>query len=310
MSNPTVATPIIDKNGKATTVHKKADGKTAGSRVKSVAAPVLTVPKSSGYKAPNAAPLHKMVDYDGDVMSWGQVLEEIQPIGIRRILIDNTPIWAAVHPENPNLSTNIPISVAKASGLKDITDPITQAADDHSLALIKLDKLEADIPPFLRGSGITNEWHDRVQEQQREVKELEKKRDDLKRSKEYEAIADMTPEQRKNNVYANNAGKYQTEAFVDYALDNDDIELAKSVGNFHNRVYLGSEHREKLITHEDEGVRGAFISGNSSLSSLSVFRVAESDPSPFVRSVAQSNLDQRGIKAWRDERGDIRVDEN
>jgi len=51
MSNPTVATPVVDKNGKNTTVHKKTGTKVTNDRTKNLGAPVAAAPKTDAEKA-------------------------------------------------------------------------------------------------------------------------------------------------------------------------------------------------------------------------------------------------------------------
>lgn len=289
-------TKITDINGKQTTVHKKPAKQANTGRIRNVASPKLTIPEKAPYVAPNDPALYRQVRLDGEVMTWGKVLEEIQPVGVTRMLIDNVPTWGAVHPENPNISTNIPVAVAKASGLPDVTKPITRAQDDVVLAKIKLEKLYDKAGTLSNSERIEGKIRADLAAQNQVVYDAIVKVDNLKRDQERAIINDLSPEARENLIYAHRPSHYQTEALVDYGIDKNDIELLKKVANHHNRDALGEDHADKLLFHENPSVQVAFIDNNDRISIDELRSISDFNLSPFVVSAADSELSRRSRK--------------
>ena len=297
-----IPTHIVDKNGRHTTVHKNSEV-AAQTRIKKVPAPVYSAPVSDGYKAPNVPAMHKLVEYDDEIMTWGQVLEEINPIGVRRSLIDGerSAMWSAVHPDNPNISTMIPAAVAKASGLKDVTTPMTAAEDDWSLALMKFEKLQEE-----QWSAHHSEESTAKLEKQREVLSAATEvRDNLKLAQKREIISELTADQQEGLVYSTQTtgryavDAYMADAFLGKSIDEGDTELTKKIASAPMRKLFSEGMKNKLFEHPDENVRAAYMESNMSLINPEIFNVIENDPSEYVRGVAQSLLEQRGYKMTR-----------
>ena len=309
MNNNTIATPIVDRNGKQTTVHKRNGVPASSGRIKDVPAPRVTAPTPT-YVAPRTAAMAKEVRYNGEVMTWGEVLESINAVGVRSQIIfgEQRRTYSAVHGNNPSTSTQIPAAIMKESGLPDVTDPIQKAGDDFTLAHIKWEKLMAEIPASLYGSTSASKWHDAANEQAAITNAAERKYDDMRRDVERDILDAGTTQDVENMLYdQKGATRFKVEAMLDYAIDNDDTELTKKIANAHIRSYLGTERRDALLIHPDEGVRAAFLEGNNNIPALKVFEVIEADNSSFVASCAEANLAQRGISISRANDGSVTI---
>jgi hypothetical protein len=295
--NAKVPTPIVDKNGKRTTVHKRTDdGKSGQGRAGSVAAPKQTVvePERSEYVAPNRASLQKLIRYKGEVMTWGQLLEELQPVGIRRTLVGDEarPSWGAVHSDDESISTGITAQIAKDSGLEDITEPIDRVRDDLAVAQRKLDN--ATYGFNIRRTPDEIKYREQVNNLTAEllVFERDSAKDKLEGMDSSEKIGYML-----NSIWA------QSNSMAQVLAEDEDIEVVRALAASDARNYLDVDYRKNLINHPDEKVRENYMTGNNGLPVNKIFDVVEKDSSQLVRDAAQQQITSRGYEVYRDEGG-------
>jgi hypothetical protein len=293
--NAKIPTPIVDKNGKLTTVHKRADDSNKGSnRISSINPARPAEPENNAYIAPETESMKKLVNYDGVVQSYGELLEGLQPLGIRRALSegDSQARWGAIHSDDSSVSTVIPYQVAKDSGLPDLTTPIERARDDLALAQRKLEKSS-------NGPYVLNTRPDLVAKQEK-VKTLEAELLGLQKDKHREKVSRMNRAEKTEymeSIYG------MDNAAAQVFVEDDDISVVRELAKSESRKYLDRDARSALLKHSDEEVRRNFITGNSNLSVFQLFEAAERDASESVRSTAREQIAAKGYEAYRKDDG-------
>lgn len=237
----------------------------------------------------------KRVQKGSDLTTWGTWLEEIQPIGIRHVLGDSgdkSKIWGVVYPGG-KVWSSVPASVAKASGLPDITTPRDRYRDDLELARNKLNREQ-----------YTNDFDPRRQEKASataaRIRELEEMYNDATKDELRDEVASMTYQEAWELIDHDDVYR-SSRPYAELLAEHPHLYVVRSVAASDTwRGRFGPETREALLTHPDETVRANFVQGNRALNPARLFQVAETDPSPEVAARARANLTERGWSATRE----------
>lgn len=285
----TVPTQITDKNGKQTTVHKKIGD--SGPSSERVGALNGTKPR---YVAPKGkASLNKLVRYEGKVQSFGELLERLQPTGIRRVLMSGESkfTWIAEYGDDEG-GVIIPAQAAKASGLKDVTEPIERVRDDLELAEQAMTKM------------LEHNWGTRInspeeRELRAKVNGLAAELQELKRAEVRDEISQMTNEEMIDiiaNPKMRSGVSFYSNATIQVLLEQGEDEVDEFIArNATDSAGIG--YREHFTRHRSPAVRKAYYENTKSEVVNVLFRASQEDSSPEVRAAAAEAITAKGYTA-------------
>ena len=248
------------------------------------------------YVAPDHPALHKRFQNGSNLTTWGKYLEDIQPVGVKRVLEDGakTKAWGAVYPGGV-LWTKIPASVAKASGLPNITTPLETARDDLQLAHDAYDR-----------AAYTDEYDPhRAEKASAAAAQARRLEDTLN-----DAQKDVHRDEVMNMTYQEAWALIDGDPDIDpYRYNRHHAELLSEHPHPYVvravaarelwRLRMGEKARERLITHSDETVRANFVSDDTGMTPTRLAQVIDTDSSPDVAAAALKNMTDRGLIAPR-----------
>lgn len=271
-----------------------------------LAAPAEPSAVTDTYVAPDHPALNVRVMRDGKVSTWAGVLNSMQPIGLHQGLYGGASrkTWGALYPADDGTAVMIPASVAKASGLPDLTTPLESAEYDLELAEREVDRQATKTGYDPARDEKASEASARVRELKGKILGIQKDehRDEVMAMsyKEAWSLIDGDPlaDPHRHNSY-----------YAELLAEHSHMYVVRSVAaskRWRNR--LSKQAREALLTHPDETVRLNFVTRLSGIDARKLYDVVENDASPAVSKAASESLTQMGYAVTRTGPRNLRFD--
>jgi hypothetical protein len=258
------------------------------------------------YIAPDHPALNERILRNGEVTTWGGALNSMQPTGLHHGLFGagKRKTWGALYPDGDGSAMIIPASVAKASGLPDLTTPLESAEYDLELANREYDRVAYTDGWDPRRDEKASAAAARVRQLKREIIDIQKDehRDEVMAMSYTEAwgLIDGDPlsDPHRNKPH-----------YAELLAEHPHIYVVRSVAaseRWRNR--LGSQARESMLTHRDETVRLNFVTRLTGTDIRRVYDVVENDASQAVSKAASESLKSMGYVATRTSPNEVRFD--
>ena len=261
---------------------------------------------TSAYVAPDHPALNVRVMRDGKVTTWAGVLNSMQPIGLHRGLYGGASrkTWGAVYPADDGTAVMIPASVAKASGLPDLTTPLESAEYDVELA-------EREFDRQITKSGWDPRRDEKASEASSRVRELKDKVLGIQKDEHRDEVMEMSYKEAWSLIDGDpfSDTDRHNSCYAELLAEHPHLYVVRSVAaseRWRNR--LGREAREALLTHPDETVRLNFVTRLSGIDIRRLYDVVENDASPAVSKAASDSLTQMGYVVTRTSSNSVRFD--
>lgn len=160
-------TPIVNSLGVATYVWKGIGGSSDRTDARISALGFKPVDSQAHVS------LQKECRYNGEVMTYGELLNKIEAVAVRQgyVYPNSTLTWSAMSQSGSEVE--IPMEVAKAANLPDITDPLDLANGEIDITQRKIDKLD-------RGMATTYSAEKAVRKLREQKESLEKRANEIR----------------------------------------------------------------------------------------------------------------------------------